>query len=136
MAVKTKPPPPPSPVAKKKPPLAPPSKPVAPPPIAKRVPKTFWAVGEWQGDIEGEKIIIHGKYGMGKTTLATMAPAPVFIGLDDGGRKLKDPRTGENLKVVPGVETFQDVRDVLHQVELFDPFETVVLDKCQKIKSV
>ena len=128
MAVKTKPPPPPSPVAKKKPPLAPPPKPVAPPPIAKRVPKTFWAVGEWQGDIEGEKIIIHGKYGMGKTTLATMAPAPVFIGLDDGGRKLKDPRTGENLKVVPGVETFQDVRDVLHQVELFDPFGTVVLD--------
>ena len=92
MAVKTKPPPPPSPVAKKKPPLAPPPKPVAPPPIAKRVPKTF-AVEEWQGDIEGEKIIIHGKYGMGKTTLATMAPAPVFIGLDDGGRKLKDPRT-------------------------------------------
>lgn len=119
--------PPPPPAAKKKPPTAPP-KPVAPPPVAKRVAKTF-TVQDWDGDVEGHKIIIHGKYGMGKTNLSALAPTPVFIGgLDPGGSKIKHPVTGENLKVIPGVETFQDVRDVLHQVDLFDPYETVVLD--------
>lgn len=121
----TKPPPP---AKAKKPPTLPPPKPVAPPPVAKRVAKTF-TVQDWDGDIEGHKIIIHGKYGMGKTNLSALAPTPVFIGgLDAGGSKIKHPVTGENLKVIPGVETFQDVRDVLHQVEIFDPYETVVLD--------
>lgn len=122
---------PPPPAAKKpvtkKPPTAPP-KPVAPPPVAKRVAKTF-TVQDWDGDTEGHKIMVHGKYGMGKTNLSALAPNPVFIGgLDPGGSKIKHPVTGEPLKVVPGVETFQDVRDVLHQIELFDPYETVVLD--------
>jgi len=117
------------PPAKKKPP--PPPKVVAPPPkvaAPKRVAKKF-TVEDWSGDAEGHKIILHGKYGMGKTNLAALAPTPVFIGgLDTGGSKIKHPVTGENLKVIPGVETFQDVRDALHQVDLFDPYETVVLD--------
>ena len=125
MTTKTAPPPP----AKKAPPIAPP-KIAAPPPAAaapKRVAKKF-TVEEWKGDIEGHKIMLHGKYGMGKTNLAALAPSPVFIGLDDGGRKIKDPRTGENLKNIPGIEDFQDVRDALHQVEIFDPYETIVID--------
>lgn len=117
------------PPAKKKPP--PPPKVAAPPPkvaAPKRVAKKF-TVEDWSGDAEGHKIILHGKYGMGKTNLAALAPTPVFIGgLDTGGSKIKHPVTGENLKVIPGVETFQDVRDALHQVDLFDPYETVVLD--------
>ena len=122
MTTKTAPPP----AKVKKPPSLPP-KIVAPPTAAKRVAKKF-TVEDWAGDVEGDKIILHGKYGMGKTTLAAMAPTPVWIGLDDGGRKIKHPVTGENLKVIPGVETFQDVRDVLHQVNLFDPYETIVID--------
>ena len=117
------------PPAKKKPP--PPPKVAAPPPkvaAPKRVANKF-TVEDWSGDAEGHKIILHGKYGMGKTNLAALAPTPVFIGgLDTGGSKIKHPVTGENLKVIPGVETFQDVRDALHQVDLFDPYETVVLD--------
>ena len=126
MAAKTTAPPPPA-VKKKKPPIPPP-KIMAPPPAAKRVAKTF-TVQDWDGDAEGHGIILHGKYGMGKTNLAALAPTPVFIGgLDAGGSKIKHPVTGENLKVIPNVETFQDVRDVLHQVDLFDPYETVVID--------
>jgi len=117
--------------AKKPPPKAPPKAPpkiVAPPPAIKRVAKTF-AVEDWAGDTEGHKIMLHGKYGMGKTNLAALAPTPVFIGgLDAGGSKIKHPVTGENLKVIPGIEDFQDVRDVLHQVEIFDPYETIVID--------
>ena len=123
MANKVTPPPP----AKAKP-TPPPPKITAPPVAAKRVAKTF-IVEDWDGDTEGHKIILHGKYGMGKTNLAALAPTPVFIGgLDAGGSKIKHPITGENLRVIPGVETFQDVRDVLHQVELFDPYGTVVID--------
>ena len=120
--MKTTPPP-----AKKKP-TPPPPKITAPPAVVKRTAKTF-TVEDWDGDNEGHGIILHGKYGMGKTNLAALAPTPVFMGgLDPGGRMIKDPRTGKKLKVIPKVETFQDVRDVLHQVELFDPYETVVID--------
>lgn len=112
------------PASKKK--LVPPA-PVAPAPKSSRAIKNF-SVEDWKGDVEGEKIILHAKHGMGKTTLAAMAPTPVFIGLDDGGRKIKHPVTGKDLKCVPNVETFQDVRDALHQPDLFDNSGTIVID--------
>jgi hypothetical protein len=57
-----------------------------------------------------------------------MAPAPIFLGLDDGGRMIRNPLTGEPIKHIPGVETFEDVRDAFHQKNLFDGFKTVVID--------
>lgn len=109
-------------------PTPPPPKIAAPPAAPSRTVKKF-IVEDWDGDNEGEKIMLHGKYGMGKTNLAALAPTPVFIGgLDAGGSKIKHPVTGENLKYIPGIETFQDVRDALHQVELYNLFKTVVID--------
>ncbi len=93
----------------------------------KKVIKTF-QVGVWSGEGEGEKIIAYADSGLGKTTLATLSPTPVFIGLDDGGRKIKHPVTGEDLKNIPGVETFDDFRQAVQQVDLFDDYETVVVD--------
>ena len=58
--------------------------------------KTF-QVKTWSGDKEGEKVIAYADSGMGKTTLASMAPSAVFIGLDDGGRKILNPKTNESL---------------------------------------
>ena len=52
----------------------------------------------------------------------------MFIGLDDGGRMIRHPVTGEPIKRVPEIETFQDVRDALHQPGLFDGYKTVVID--------
>ena len=98
-----------------------------PPTQQMRSKKTFIAA-KWSGDNEGEKIILYGDSGMGKTTLASMLPKPRFIGLDDGGRKIKHPETGEDLDHVPGVETFMDVRDALTQPDLFSDVETVVID--------
>lgn len=123
MAKKATPPPP----AKKKAPPPVPPKVAAPPPAPSRVAKKF-KVETWEGGKEGEKIILYAKSGMGKTTLSAMAPTPVFIGLDDGGRKIRHPITGEKLKRIPGIETFQDVRDALHQFDLFDDYETIVID--------
>lgn len=89
--------------------------------------KTF-QVATWGGAGEGEKIIKYADSGMGKTTLASMLPTPVFIGLDDGGRKIMHPVTSEELKHIPGVETFDDFRAAVQQQDLFDDYETLVVD--------
>lgn len=116
-------PPPPAPKSTRMPP-----KPLAPSPSQPtRQAKTF-AVHSWDGAGEGQKVLIYGASGKGKTSLAALAPDPVFIGLDDGGRMIRNPITGEPIKRVPGVETFQDVRDALHQPGLFNQAKTIVID--------
>lgn len=65
---------------------------------------------------------------MGKTTLAAMAPNAVFIGFDDGGRETRHPKTGEKLRHVPGIESFQDVRDALHSPNLLPAEASLVFD--------
>ena len=65
---------------------------------------------------------------MGKTTLASMLPTPVFAGLDDGGRKIRNPKTDELLKNIPGLETFDDFRAATQQPNLLDDYETYVVD--------
>jgi hypothetical protein len=86
-----------------------------------------FAIEQWDGSKTGEKIILYGETGMGKTTLASMAPNPVFIGLDDGGRKLHHPKTGELLRHIPSVNTFEDVRGALGACLDLD-CQTVVVD--------
>ena len=73
----------------------------------------------WKDDGEGERILIYAESGMGKTTLAALAPKPVFIGIDDGGRKIKDPRTGEDLMKVPNIDTYSDLRNALQTPSIF-----------------
>ena len=110
------------------PPKLPPSRP-PPSPLGKpALPAKTFRVQQWTGSGQGKKILIYGPNGMGKTTLASMAPNPVFIGLDDGGREIRNPKTGAPLNAIPGVETFQDLRDALHQYSLFPPGSSFVLD--------
>jgi len=92
-----------------------------------KVNKTF-QVAVWGGAGEGEKIILYADSGMGKTTLASILPTPVFAGLDDGGRKIKNPITGEELKNIPNIETFDDFRVATQQVDLFSDSESYVVD--------
>lgn len=110
-----------------KPPPSLPPKPPAPPKVGVRAAKTF-SVAPWTGTGQGEKILLYGPNGMGKTTLASMAPNPVFIGLDDGGRKIRNPKTGQPVNAIQGVVSFEDLRDALHQVDLFPTGATMVLD--------
>ena len=93
----------------------------------KTVNKTF-QVAVWDGSKEGEKIIVYADSGMGKTTLVSMLPTPVFAGLDDGGRKIRNPKTNEPLKYIPGIETFDDYRAATRQLDLFSDFESYVTD--------
>lgn len=103
----------------------------APRPTAK-----CFKASKWDGKNDGEKIILYAESGMGKTTLASLAPKPVFIGIDDGGRKIKNPLTGEDLDYIEGVVSFADVRDALHQSNLFDPFSTVVIDNVTELENL
>lgn len=109
-------------------PLVPKSKPTSR--KRERAPKNF-SVEAWTGEGEGEKLVVYGKSGIGKTTLAAMAPNPIFIGVDDGGRKIQNPLTNEPVQVVRGVEDWQDVRDALHS-DIWPEGSTVVLDTLSK----
>lgn len=114
-----------------------PTMPKAPPtPLAPvRAPREFTIIS-WSGENEGEKITEYGPSGIGKTSHSAMSPSPVFIGLDDGARKIRDPRTGNILKAVSGIRDFADVRDVLTQPKLFHGYKTVVLDTITKAEEL
>ncbi len=126
----------PPPVKKKAPPAMPPLPATtrAKQAAAPRPPKTF-SVAPWSAADEGEKVIIYGASGRGKTTLAAMAPNPVFIGVDDGGRRVRHPKTGEAIARVEGIETFDDVRAALAQDALFEPFASIVVDTLSKVEN-
>jgi hypothetical protein len=97
-------------------------------PIAKPKQKKQFTIKSWDGDATGEKIILYGESGMGKTTLASMAPDPVFIGLDEGGRKIHNPLTDKKLRCIePFPETLDDIRAVLNAC-LTLSCKTVVVD--------
>jgi len=113
---------------------------VAPPPVKAKPKKTF-TVGTWDGSKEGEKIIVYGRSGIGKTSLAALVNNPIFISIDNGlisladkSGKPKHPITGKEIPIIQGIETFEDVRSVLQQVELFDSYNTIILDNVTKLE--
>lgn len=113
-------------------PATPPKMPsTKPAPASAHKPKVF-SVAPWTDEGQGEKIIIYAPHGNGKTTLASMAPNPIFIGVDDGGRKIRNPKTGQPVNAIPGVETFRDIRDAVGQHDLFPVGSTLVLDTITK----
>jgi len=110
----------------------------APAPPLRRPPtrtnKAF-SLQPWTGEGQGEKIIVYGPSGIGKTTLCAALPNPAFIGVDDGGRKIRHPVTGEPVLAVPGIETFEDVRAAL-QSDVFDAVDTVVIDTITEVEQM
>lgn len=110
------------------------------PTTPQRAVRTF-DVQEWTGKGEGEKLVIAGPSGVGKTTLAALMAdhidgRVIFIGLDDGARKIKHPVTGADLLYIPGIETHEDVRDALHQRDLWKPGDACVIDTVTKLEAV
>jgi hypothetical protein len=68
------------------------------------------------------RLLIHGTDGVGKSTLGADAPAPIFLGAEDGTRQLDVAR-------FPSLETWQDARDAVATLQA-DPggFRTLVID--------
>jgi len=102
-------------------------RPTKPSPRPSAGPAKQFQIKQWDGSTSGEKILLYAETGMGKTTLVSMAPNPVFIGLDDGGRKIRHPKTGELLRHIPNISTFEDVRAALNACLILD-CDTVVID--------
>ncbi len=103
-----------------------PKQPLLPMPTAKAPAKKF-TVESWNPENVGKRILIYADTGIGKTSLAMLAPKPVFIALDDGGRELTYP-DGSHSKMIPGIETFSNVRSALQQHDLFADYETAIVD--------
>lgn len=106
------------------------SKPNVPSPKqeASRPAKTF-SIAPLHGEGEGEKAIIYGKSGLGKTTLAAQVEGAVFVPLDDGARKIVNPLTGQPVSAIPNVEDWQDLRDATRQAtSLIPDGGTLVVD--------
>lgn len=87
---------------------------------AKRETKSF-SVTPLTGQGEGEKVLAYAKSGTGKTTLAAQIEGAVFIPLDDGARKIANPITGEPVNAIPGVESWNDLRDAVQQASTLLP---------------
>lgn len=75
-----------------------------------------------------QRTIIYGPGGIGKSTLASLAPNPVFIDIENGTNALDVPR-------VEGLETLADVRTCL-QSSALDAYQTVILDSATKAEEL
>ena len=83
----------------------------------------------------GIKIILYGASGMGKTTLASMCPNPVFVATDDGIDEVKHPATGKPLARYKA-PTFADLRSILAQPLLFSEFDTIIIDSITEAQNL
>ena len=116
-------------------PMARPPKPASAPPVkpgASSKPKVTKKFKVEQWEASPERILLYGPPKMGKTTLASMAPDPVFIAPDDGSRKILHPVTGERLNAIKNISCFDDLLAALWQPEIFKGYKTVVVDGFHK----
>ena len=78
--------------------------------------------------IAPQRVLLYGPGGVGKSTLAALAPNPVFLDIEGGTEDLDIPRVG-------GIESFADVRACLQSTAL-DAFETIVVDSATKAEEM
>ena len=108
-------------------------KPAPPPPAKKQTmsAKQF-TIAAWTGAGEGEKVIVYGESGIGKTSLCRLLSNAAFIGVDDGGRKIRK-LDGTPLDRVPNIECFEDVRAAL-QSNVFESVDNIIVDNVSELE--
>ena len=86
---------------------------------------------------QGHRICIYGGGGTGKTTLACSAPGPVAtFDLELSMPVLRPQLPAEaDIRVVAGVETWQDLRDALH-ADGWGDVRTLVIDSVTKAEEL
>ena len=107
-----------------------------PKPLARPVSKKKFTVETYNIKNQGERIVLYADSGLGKTTLVSLLNDVVFIDLYGGSDKIKHPVTGELLSYIPGVETFQDVRDALQSPEIFEDYGTICIDTTTRLEQI
>ncbi len=82
---------------------------------------------------QAERIGIYGPGGIGKSTLAALAPRPKFIDIEGGTSRLHVDR----VELPEGVEwTFELVRQALQTEELWADADTVVIDTMTRLEEL
>ena len=101
------------------------------PPSIKK--KTSFRIVDWTNENQGQKTLIYGVSGIGKTSLAALVKNAAFIGTDDGGRLFEDAEGNAKLKHVPDITDFAGVRLAL-QSNIWKPGMTVVIDNITELE--
>lgn len=74
--------------------------------------------------------LIYGQSGMGKTTLACSAPAPVIFDFDNGITRVKDEYQVPTVQV----SSFKEAQEALREVQAAgDEYKTIVIDTASKM---
>ena len=106
----------------------PPPPPPPPPKVANGAPPVVSDPGAFSvssGVVGGAKrIVIYGPGGIGKSTLANLAPNPITIDIEDGTREL-------NVTRLTGVGDLQSLRACLHSNAL-DQYSTIIIDSATR----
>lgn len=71
-----------------------------------------------------KRILVYGPGGIGKSTLASLAPDPVFIDIENGTREM-------DIKRISGIGNYADLRECLHS-DTLDKAGTIVIDSATK----
>lgn len=101
------------------------------PPSTKK--KTSFKIVDWTNENMGQKVLMFGVSGIGKTTLASLIKNSAFIGTDDGGRLIEDEQGNAKLKHVSGITDFATVRLAL-QSNIWKPGMTVIIDNVTELE--
>ena len=75
-----------------------------------------------------QRVLVYGPGGIGKSTIAALAPAPVFLDIEGGTNELDIARVG-------GLSSLDAVRQCLRSPVL-DPYQTVVIDSATKLEEL
>jgi len=75
-----------------------------------------------------QRVVLYGPGGIGKSTLASLAPTPVFLDLEGGTGQMDVPR-------VDGIETWDDLRTCL-QSSALDDYQTIVIDSATRAEEM
>jgi len=75
-----------------------------------------------------QRCVVYGPGGIGKSTLCSLAPRPVFLDVEGGTKNLDIPR-------VEGIRNFADLRECL-QGQALDGFGTIILDSVTRAEEM
>lgn len=114
----------------KKPPAPPPAKTVNPPTVQQ--PKRSFKVSTGVSQI-CDKIVIYGPGGVGKTELCSLIAEcdvkPLFLDLENGSGY-------HDVARIANIETWDDLRSILHDQSVWDGFDAVVIDSLTKAEEL
>jgi len=98
-------------------------------PQSKQQPEADRRFAITSGRIDGpQRIVLYGPGGIGKSSLAALAPGAVILDIEEGTHEL-------DVKRIEGIETFGELRACL-QSDVLDGAQTIVLDSATKAEEM